>query len=670
MVRNLVRGLVVVAMLVGTSVVVVVTGSGTSGASSFDPSSNGCDVLVTAPVGHDCLLPWPNDAFTVKAKSATGLKLDITAAETPANTSSVHISPTYQDDLDGFSPGSDIMTYISGLSLTNSKIATSTDIAASLNANSPIVIVDMATGAHVPYFAELDAQNPNPASQLLLIHPAYALTEGQRYAVVLRNLKNTSNGAIAPAARTLAALNGTLKPASRGAYIKNLITVQLHTLLGGHTPYMAWDFTVGSEMSIARPALTMRDQAYKTLKANGAPPFKVLTNTTSAGVKTVTGTFQVPLFLKQATHTSAMNVSSSGLPKMNGKLTWPADFICVMLSTIQPKGAALPAVYGHGLLGSASEVEGSVTSNFSEKVADDMMGCATDWLGMSANDEQNVIATLGNLSKFPTLVDQMLQGFVNFQFLGRLINSPDGFATSSAFKEGSSASGQVLFKVGKCTYIGYSQGGIMGAAVSAISNEWTRVVLGQGGMDYSGLLLQRSTDWSEYESVLGAAYPNLDDQQIGLQLAQLLWDRGEADGYAQHLTSNPYPGTKVKQVFLIENYGDHQVPNVGTEMLARTIGAKEYAPAFSRVSGSFNTAYGLGVLNQTKSARAALEFWDFGTLTPPTDNLGPSNGSGAAADPHDYGRPSPVITGQIITFLKTGVVPDVCGGKACKAPPG
>jgi hypothetical protein len=659
-----IRGLVVAALIMGTSVVAVSVAATSPAAAALSASSHGCDVLVPGPSKHDCLLPWPNNAFTKSASTATHLKLDITAAETPANKSGVHISPTYEDQGDGFSPGSAIMTYIPGLSVTKSGIVGSTDVAGSLASNSPIVIVNLKTGAHVAYFAELDAQNPNPTSQLLLIHPATALGEGQHYAVVLRNLKNTSGVAIRPAASTVAALNGKLVPATRGAYIKNLIKVQLHKLLGSTTPYMAWDFTVASEMSIAGPALTMRAQAYKTLTSNGAPPFTVSSVSTSGGVRTVQGTFQVPLFLKSATNSSSMKLSKAGLPVRNGKLTWPANFICVMPSTIQAGGPALPAVYGHGLLGDASEVTGG---NFSDKVSKDMMGCATDWLGLDDNDLLNVIGTLSNLSNFHTTSDQMLQGIVNFQFLGRLINSPSGFAKSSAFRDGS---GHVLFQIGKCTYVGYSQGGIMGAALSAISNEWTRVFLGQGGSEYGGLLLQRSSDWTQYQSYLGAAYPNLDDQQMGLQLAQLLWDRGEADGYAQHLTSHPYPGTKAKQVFLMENFGDHQVANVGTEILARTIGATEYAPAFTRASGSFNTSYGLKVLNQTKPITGALEMWDFGTLAPPANNLAPVDGTGSAADPHDYGRAVPLIDGQIIAFLKTGIVPDVCGHAACKAPPG
>jgi hypothetical protein len=263
----------------------------------------------------------------------------------------------------------------------------------------------------------------------------------------------------------------------------------------------------------------------------------------------------------------------------------------------------------------------------------------------------------------------MLQGLLNFQFLGRLINSPEGFASSTAFQ---TPEGQALFEVGKCVNVGYSQGAIMGAAVSAISNEWTRVFLGQGGMDYSGLLLQRSTDWSEYASILNTSYPDKNDQQIGMQLAQLLWDRGEAAGYAQHLTSNPFPGTKAKRVFLVENYSDHEVPNVGTEVLARTIGAAEYSPAFERVGDPYDytLAYGLKSLNQKKATQAALEMWDFGTADPPTNNVSPVNGSGNQADPHSFGRALPSLDAQIITFLKSGVVSDICGSSACQAAPG
>jgi hypothetical protein len=38
-----------------------------SAATVPEPGVTGCDVLVTTLPGHNCLLPWPNDAFTKTA---------------------------------------------------------------------------------------------------------------------------------------------------------------------------------------------------------------------------------------------------------------------------------------------------------------------------------------------------------------------------------------------------------------------------------------------------------------------------------------------------------------------------------------------------------------------------------------------------------------------------
>ena len=374
--------------------------------------------------------------------------------------------------------------------------------------------------------------------------------------------------------------------------------------------------------------------------ADDAPAFTVTSSKTTNGVRDVHGTFQVPLFLKDTTPLSAMTVDHAGNPVINGTKTWTADFICVMPSTISPSGAALPTVYGHGLLGSASEVEGS---SFSAALAHNMAGCATDWVGLSASNIPNVERNLNDMSTFNTQVDHMLQGFVNFQFLGRLINSPAGFASNSAFQDGS---GKALFQVGKCTFMGYSQGGIMGGAVSAVSTEWTRVILGVPGMDYGGLLLPRSVDWNEFAAIYDKAYTNPVDEQVVLQLAQLLWDRGENEGYAEHLTTNPYPGIPAKQVFIIENYGDHQVANVSAEMLARTIGAQNHQPAFNpsflgatpRTNVPVVAQWGLSKLDQTKAAKAGLVLWDYGTPTPPTTDLAPNGPAFGSGPPRRWPR--------------------------------
>ena len=56
-------------------------------------------------------------------------------------------------------------------------------------------------------------------------------------------------------------------------------------------------------------------------------------------------------------------------------------------------------------------------------------------------------------------------------------------------------------------------------------------------------------------------------------MIQSMWDRGEPDGYANHMTTDPLPGTPAHKVLIQMAWGDHQVANVATEVEARTIGA-------------------------------------------------------------------------------------------------
>jgi len=706
--RRVVSSVAVLALL-GPGMLAIAASPPASASSMPNPGVAKCDALVTTPVGHDCLLPWPNNAFTKAASTPTGRLVNINPSATPENKSGVHISPTFQNHNDGFSPGSVVMINVPSLSLANSNIAPSTDIGLSdctmggalTSTSVPIVLWDATRSRCVPYFAELDAQDADASTQLLLIHPVVNYTEGDRIDVVLRNLYDTSDAKIPMLAGEAAALGGTMVPKTRGAHLKWLVQNDLKSFDVSHL-YAAWDFSVISsggtstktfhDDDLADPALTMRDQAFK-LVGSTTPVYRVTNVATVGTERQVSGSFQVPTFLTRcpkvqkamfmSTDTAlcgAMHVDKHGLPLLEHSTlskgahpTWSnqlwANFICVMPTTISSSGPALPTLYGHGLLGDATEVAGS---SFVKGVAANMMGCATDWSGMSSNDILLVEASLDNMSLFHVNVDHMLQGFVNFQFLARLIDSKKGFATNAAFQQGSA----VRFQVGKCGFQGYSQGGIMGGAVSAVATGWSRVILGVPGENYGGLLLNRSVDWASFQSVYDPAYPNSTDQQLGLQLAQMLWDRGENEGYAEHLVAHPYAGTKAKHVFIIENYGDHQVANVSAEALARTLGAVNHQPIFD--SNAFGTPrlnlpvtmqWGLSAANQAVSNPAFIELWDYGTPTPPTVNLSPS-GPQYGNDPHGYGRQSPGLISQIYDFMSTGLVPNVCGTGPCIGVPG
>ena len=164
--------------------------------------------------------------------------------------------------------------------------------------------------------------------------------------------------------------------------------------------------------------------------------------------------------------------------------------------------------------------------------------CATDWTGMSTLDVPNVLTLLQDLSRFPTLADRAQQGFVNFMYVGRWMLKRDW--------------GELDVDQSRLFYDGNSQGGIMGGALTALAPDFERAVLGVPGMNYS-TLLRRSVDFDLYahgeiEGVdtpagLYDSYPNELERPLLLSLIQLLWDRGEANGYAHHMTSDPLPGT-------------------------------------------------------------------------------------------------------------------------------
>ena len=77
--------------------------------------------------------------------------------------------------------------------------------------------------------------------------------------------------------------------------------------------------------------------------------------------------------------------------------------------------------------------------------------------------------------------------------------------------------------------------------------------------------------------------------------------------------------------------------------------------------------WGSAQFDQTKPATAGLVLWDYGTPTPPTDNLAPERRARTAPIPHGFGRGNALLLDQITTFLTTGVIPNECGRAACQS---
>ncbi len=617
---------------------------------------------------NDCLFPFPSDYLTkVDLTTDTGRRVHYAVDTMPRNVGMTPITPGDYNLNDGFSQGTTMMVRVPNVDLVQTDAPPITDIERSLDGDSPVVLINATTLAQHPIWAELDANATSEPSRALIIRPGVNLDEGQRYIVALRNMKDGGGAAIAPGADFLAYRDATptgdkVKEARRGQ-MESIFTTLTAAGIARNDLYLAWDFTVASQRSVTERLLFMRDDAFTRLGAN-APVFTVSLvedEIDSRIFRRVTGTFEVERYVNSTAPGARFTLDVNGLP-IHQATPQVAPFVCNIprAAMLNAAAAAVPArasIYGHGLLGSHTEVgSGNVRDMSNEH---NFVFCATDWMGMANGDVLNAVSILQNFSNFPSLTDRLQQAMINQLFLARLMIHPAGFTADAAFKD---TFNTPVIDTGAVFYDGNSQGGIYGGVVMAIAQDITRGVLGVPGMNYSNLLT-RSIDFTGYAAIMNPAYPNEMQRPLVLALAQMLWDRSEPNGYARHITNDPLPNTPVHHVLLHEAFGDHQVANVTTEIEARTMGASIHQPTIVPLRHSdLNPYWGIAAIPSYPFFGSAMIVWDSGAATPPVENLPPTMGS----DPHGAPRNSLIGRNQKSDFLQVGgFVTDVCSAAPC-----
>jgi hypothetical protein len=634
------------------------------------PDVRGCDPIGTVA----CLLPFPDNYYTVPDRyTVTGIRVHFTQAMMPANSGGQRIDPAEWDRNDGFSPGTPILTVVPGISLARTGAAPQTDIGISLRRSAPIVVLDTNTGRRVPYWAELDSNTTDTARQALIIHPAIRLADDTHYVVALRDLRNAAGGLMPPPPGFAAMLQPrpprnpvlrarwfSLRPVLRALHQNGIASAGL---------YQAWDFTTASSLSLTGRVLHMRNQAFARLgsRAPGVVITSVQNYTAQQNAnitRIVAGYVDVPSYLNKPggppgsmLHYASAHPGPYAVPEQIPGNVQHALFECVIprAALVAPGQAVL---YGHGLFSNQTEVTTPDIEEVAQKY--DITFCGAVWLGLASPDLAADVKVIQNLSLFPEIPDQMQQAYLDFLFLGRAIASSAGLARLAAF-HGPDGQPLLTTKNRLLGYVGYSEGGIEGAALAALAQDFTRAVLGVPGMEYS-LLLNRSVDFTPFEQLLNVSYPDKLEQQILLGLLQMLWDRGEGDGYADHITSDPLPGTPVKEVLMHEAFGDHQVANVSTELMARTLGVHIYQPALKpHRSLDVVPFWGIPAIPRFPFPGSALVVWDSGSPPAPPANIPPTKGH----DPHSDPGNTPAAQEQAVLFLLTGEVFDTCGGLPC-----
>jgi hypothetical protein len=625
-----------------------------------------CDPLDPAA----CLYPWPNDHFTrADPTSPTGKRLALRDEWMPRNRLGKPVSAAPYNWSDGFSPGNMIVTKVPGLETPKAFAKTGavpiTDIERSFDDDQPIVVINARTLERQLIWSELDANPADPRDVTLIVRPAVNFEEGERYIVALRNLKLAPQ----PAFRALRDRRPYPEIESRRPHFEQLFGALERAGIKRKELYLAWDFTVASREGLTGRALSIRNQAFAELgdtdlsdevPAGEEPVFieDLVDGRRDLGDSIrISGNIRVPCFLDApgCPPGSQFSLGPDGLPARIPGNTTLANVVCVIPKS-PPPGPLRPSLYGHGLLGSGGEVTGANVRAMANEHG--FVFCATDWTGMSTLDIPNVLTLLQDLSRFPTLADRAQQGFVNFMYVGRWMLKRDW--------------GDADVDQSQLFYDGNSQGGIMGGALTALAPDFSRAVLGVPGMNYS-TLLRRSVDFDLYahgniegaDTPLGLydSYPNELERPLLLSLIQLLWDRGEANGYAHHMTSDPLPGTPAHKVLMHVAFGDHQVANVTAEVEARTIGASVRRPALAPGRHTdANPYFGISQVSSFPFDGSAMVLWDTGIPAPPITNTPPREGG----DPHGAPRNSPLARRQKSEFLRAdGALIDVCGGAPC-----
>jgi hypothetical protein len=693
----------------------------------IDPANpQACDPLDPA----QCMLPYPSDWLTKPdPTSATGRRLDLVLQGMPHNASGKPIETQEWNRGDGFSAGSQILTVVPGMTqntdLAPSRLPPVTDLGANDGADLGVVLLDTQTGRPWPVWVEIDqyTQETGPVAtgtvqQDLMIHPAVNLTDGNRYIVALRHLVKDDGTTAQPSTAFKAYRDGTAPVSDpRRAHMELLFQTLQQAGVDRTNLYLAWDFTTASTKNVTGRLLAIRDDAFRQLGdtnladgvvAGNTPAFTVdtVTNYTPADnarlARQVMGHFTVPCYIAPSCDpplkcssivkgvvNDCPTPSQFALDPTNPDATpqqtppgqtYQANFICnVGRAGFEGHRKLRPAEYGHGLFGSAGEVNSSPQQDMASRF--DMMYCATDWFGMATADVVNAVVVLNDLSRFPMLTDRVQQGELNFLFLARAMIHLAGFGTNPAFQF---ADGTSFIDTSQAFYDGNSQGGIFGGTVCAVSVDVNRCVLGVLGMDYS-ILLPRSSDYVAnkplssydptafspgdptgqigYSQVFDTAYPDQSQRLLLFDLIQNLWDRSDPDGYATHMVAG-LPNTPQHHVLLQAAYGDHQVANITAETEARTIGARglypplvceRYAPykdPFWQITpisasefpydGSAITLFDTGPVGRAGAHN--------GTNPPPDADVPNRSGD----DPHEAPRRAPFGQVQKSNFLAVG----------------
>jgi hypothetical protein len=640
---------------------------GAAGSSGVAPLAlkDGCNPLLA---GADCFLPYPSDVFRVAdATLPSGFRVETPGASKMKAGRGGSADPSEWRPMDGFSKMPPIVALLGGPVSTTGLSGLMDPPAATMAATSPTLLIDAATGALIPHFADVDPREEDPSKQALVIHPLVGLKEKTRYVVALHGVKGP-DGTAAPAPEGFRRLRDKVTgdpelTALAGRYEADVFDVTTKAGVARGDLQLAWDFTTGSDEHVSADMLKVRELTLAWLAQN--QPVVTVTEVKEAPSadlwRTIKGNVQIPLFLEAAPSPSTdpkLFRDGAGLVAQNGTAT--VDFVVnVPISVRDQAGPGRVLGFGHGFFGTTDEVSSGSTVTIEKTLSAVTIGI--NWWGMS-NPDQGIVAN--QLAGDPGLVfnftDRVHQAMANWIVVmaavrGKMKDAPAFHRPMSGpgvDPMGANA-GALVYDDATLNFLGISQGHILAGTLAAVHPTIDRFTLNVGGAGLSTMMF-RAAPFTPFLLILSSStsLPSKLDQQKFAAAAQRHFDRVDPGFWASYVLQNKLPGSPAdRRVLQQAGIGDSQVPNEGSFLHARLLGIPQIVPSKREVFGL-----------ETKMAPvdgSAFTLWDFGV----DDSFYEIATAPKGTVVHDKLRVDPAAMAQMDAFFrKDSQITNPCGG--------
>jgi hypothetical protein len=491
----------------------------------------------------------------------------------------------------------------------------------SIGTDGTVRLVDLDSGESLPCFAELDAAEDALLTGLrtLIVRPMIAMTPGHRVAVVVTSAVTAGGGPLPV-------------PEAQGHYAE--LRDEL-AALGQTDVQVAWDFPVAGGTALLDGVLagvtTPTTHAWERTWEAGSG------NEPAEGVWIqAEGSFTTENWLVDETR---VEMDGGGEPTAAGTreaLLW----VSIPESVRDAAPGSVPVlVFGHGIMSEPSDyLKEDGDPNGVITVANELgaIVIATEWVGLREDDRLHAIEVARDFARFEEIPAMLAQGVASTQAMIRYASEGDLF--DDPLFAG-------LADPGRIYYYGISLGGIEGAVTLANQDIIERGVLHVGGSAWA-TMLERSAQWPPFDVVVTDEFPDPWHRQQLYAATQVLWDPVDPASYVDKLAGRAF----VWQ----ESIGDEQVPNMTTELLARSANVPIATP-------NVTSPLALGMEPLTGAAPVVVQY-DPETALPEEENR-PAPSTGAHSDPRVW----PGCIQQTVHFLGEGEVAHYCGDAACSA---